>query len=381
MATETNLSPLHLKVFPESLKLCQYLEEHIVRVPGVNLRKLDDDGGHGSKKHILNLMQNGPTPSSEAIRQRILNEFCDAGPLVQLMGDPEITEILINNRQEIWFERQGQLQTWPDHFFSDFTYNNFIQRIYSEAEVHIDLHQPAIDGFWRGFRFHAIGTPLVEEGPCLCLRRHPENAWTLEELSRRQWASPSICQKIADLVEQHQTLLIVGTTGSGKTSVLSACLQKITSNERALILEDTKEIALPNSVSLRLLTREDLRSQFLTYDLADLLRQSLRMRPDRIIMGEVRGPEAKDLLLTLSTGHRGGLATLHAKSPHEALMRLEVLIQLGAPQWHPDTVKKLILHGLQYVILTQRQQNQRQFAGAFRICSLESSGFLVDREF
>jgi pilus assembly protein CpaF len=98
-------------------------------------------------------------------------------------------------------------------------------------------------------------------------------------------------------------------------------------------------------------------------------------------MGEIRGPEAKDLLLSLSTGHKGAMATIHARNPHEALMRLEILIQLGAPMWRTETVRKLIFHGIQYIILTQRENHQRRFAGAYRISSLESSGFLLDREF
>lgn len=363
-------------------QVCQYLESHLTRAPEVDLRNLDDDRGHGSESHLISLIEKYPQPLSPLLKKRILSEFCAAGPVHPLIEDLSVTEICINGFDQIWYEIDGQLRALQDRFFSGFTYENFIQRIFSDARVHIDLCQPAVDGSWKEFRLHAVGKPLSPLGTILTLRRHPQNSWTLEKLEERGWACRKLLGKIAHLVRQKQTLLIAGPTGSGKTSVLSACLKNLATNERALILEDTQEIALPNSSSLQLLTREDLRTHLPNYTLSDLIRHSLRMRPDRLIMGEVRGPEAKDLVLLLSTGHQGGLATIHARDPHEALMRLEILIQLGAPQWKPETVRKLIFHGIQYILLTERLENgQRQFAGAYRLSSLESTGFLLDREF
>jgi pilus assembly protein CpaF len=365
----------------ELLEICQFIEDKIARAPGINFRSLDDDGGHGNSHHILKLLQNHTQSISSCDQQRILQEFCETGPLIHLIDDQTVTEILINGQREIWYEKVGKLERLPDNFFSAFTYENFVQKIFCESGVHIDLRRPAVDGNWLGFRFHAIGVPLSLNGTILTLRRHPENPWTIDELCQAEWASRDVCHRLESLVTDNESLLIAGTTGSGKTSILSACLQNIRTNERAIILEDTKEIALPNQISLRLLTRSEARSELPDYSLSDLVRQSLRMRPDRLIMGEIRGPEAKDLLLSLSTGHKGAMATIHARSPHEALMRLEILIQLGAPMWRTETVRKLIFHGLQYIILTQRENHQRRFAGAYRISSLESSGFLLDREF
>ncbi|MCB0321487.1 MAG: CpaF family protein, partial [Bdellovibrionales bacterium] len=319
---------------------------------------------------------------SPPLKKRILGEFCDSGPLLSLIENLRVTEICVNGSNQIWYEIDGQLQSWQDRFFSGFTYENFIQRVFSDARVHIDLCQPAVDGSWKEFRIHAVGKPLSPLGTVLTLRRHPQNSWTLEKLEEHGWACRNSLEKIANLVRQKQTILIAGPTGSGKTSILSACLKNLAANERRSEERRTREIALPNPISLQLLTREDLRTHLPRYTLSDLIRHSLRMRPDRLIMGEVRGPEAKDLVLLLSTGHQGGLATIHARDPHEALMRLEILIQLGAPQWRPETVRKLIFHGVQYVLLTERLENgQRQFAGAYRLSSLESTGFLLDREF
>ncbi len=369
-----NHSPLH--------DICQHIETQMTQVPGWNLRTWEDDLGRGSPDHLISLLQPLRASLTKNETERVIAEFCDAGPITHLINDPLVSEIMINAKNNIWYERGGQVYEGNDHFYSSFTFEYFIQRIFNESKVHTDIAQPAIDGTWRGFRLHVISPPLSPRGTVLTLRRHPQNPWTLKKLSEQQWADPHITNKIIQLIKERKTFLIAGNTGSGKTSLLSACLQEIFPEERALILEDTAEIAIPNDLSLRLLTREDVRLELPSFSLTDLLRQSLRMRPDRLILGEIRGAEAKDLLLLFSTGHKGGMATLHAQDPHECLLRLEILIQMGAPQWQTNTIQKLIFHGVQYVLMTQRTlQGQRQFAGAYRLTSLESCGFLLDREF
>ncbi|MCB0365503.1 MAG: CpaF family protein [Bdellovibrionaceae bacterium] len=361
--------------------LCEIVEEKIGHVPQVNLRSIEDDQGHGGSQHILEILRSHSSSLAEAELNRVIEEFCGDGPIGFLLQRENISEILINGPREIWIEEHGRLKKAEHQFHSPATYKNFVNRIFQEAGVHIDLAQPSVDGFWRGLRLHAIGPPLTSDAPCLSLRKHPSNPWSVDELQRVGWCEADTAHKLRELVQQQKTLVFAGSTGSGKTSILSACLREIPGHCRALILEDTPEISIPNSISLRLLTRQDLRSEYPVYDLSDLIRQSLRMRPDRIILGEVRGPEAKDLVLALSTGHKGGMATLHADSAIEALLRLEILIQLGAPQWQVETIRRLIFHGIDYVILTGRNAEKRQFAGAFRLASLESCGFLLDREF
>jgi pilus assembly protein CpaF len=314
-------------------------------------------------------------------QQRVLEEFCGLGPLADLITRSDVTEIILNGPEAVWYESNGRLVPHDDGFYSETTYRNFLQRVFVESGVFIDQAKPAVDGSWRGFRLHVIGEPLAPLFPHLTLRRIPTNPWTLDRLVEHQWCDPQAALALKDLVSSQQSMLIIGPTGSGKTSVLNACLQGVGPDSRTLLLEDTPELTVPNSVSTRLVTRDDSRSQYPRYDLCDLLRQSLRMRPDRLIMGEIRGAEAKDLLLTLSTGHRGGMATLHADSAAEALLRLEILIQMGAPQWQLETIRRLIFFGIQYVILATKNEGRRRFAGAFRLVSLESCGFLLERTF
>ena len=365
----------------ELIAICSHLQEKVRQVPQLNLRSIDDDQGHGGREHIQSLIAEHSQHLAPKQQLRLLDEFCSTGPLTPLLDLSNVTEIIINGPNDIWYEKEGKILLWEDHFLSLSTYRGFIQRLFQETGTHIDFAQPTTDGQWRGFRFHAIGEPLTSGETKVTLRKHPENPWTLSQLNEHGWCLPSEAKALRKLIEEKSSMLIIGPTGSGKTSILSACLQNLPSNERVLILEDTPEISVPNSLSLRLLTREDERSALPSFKLSDLIRNALRMRPDRLVMGEIRGPEAKDLLLTLSTGHQGGLATLHAQSPQEALMRLEVLIQLGAPQWSLETVRRLIFHGLQYVIVTTKNEERRQFAGAFRLVSLESCGFLLEREF
>ena len=182
------------------------------------------------------------------------------------------------------------------------------------------------------------------------------------------------------LVEQKRNFLVVGTTGTGKTSILNACLKSLGSNERTVIIEDSRELTLSNSASLRLLTRDDPQKILPPIDQGDLVRHALRLRPDRLVIGEIRGPEAKDLLMALSTGHSGSFSTLHAATAAQALIRLEMLIQLGAPHWNLQAIRRLIFMSLQAIAVVGRGQNgARQLQGIFILSSLEETGFLLER--
>ena len=175
--------------------------------------------------------------------------------------------------------------------------------------------------------------------------------------------------------------MIVGPTSSGKTSVLNACLQELSNYERVISIEDTDEIVLPNALSLKLLTQNDPETLKSLIDQQDLVKQSLRLRPDRIVMGEVRGKEAKDLIMALTTGHQGCIGTLHAKDHKQALWKLETLAQMGAPEWQTSTVQRLIFSGLQALVVLDKTEGVRRLKGLYKITGLESSGFLFDTLF
>lgn len=235
---------------------------------------------------------------------------------------------------------------------------------------------------YKNFRVHIAIAPITPQGACVSFRRHPDSPWTFQALEKKDWASLSDLQRLKDLVINQHNLLIVGPTGSGKTSILNACLQEIPNNERVVCIEDTNEIKLPNIFSTKLLTRKSEEDLYRDFSQQDLLYEALRMRPQRLVMGEIRGPEAKDYLMALSTGHSGCLCTLHADNAKQALWRLEMLVQMGAPQWSLETVRRLIHLSVHRIVLLENQNTtgQRSLEGIYKISSLEDFGFLIEKE-
>jgi pilus assembly protein CpaF len=311
-------------------------------------------------------------------RDRVASEFFGSGPLEPFLEDDFVTEILVNRHDQIWIERLGQIERLEDVFISKLSYKNFLQRLQAEARAQTNLDRPFIDGYWRQFRLHLIAPPLTTDEPHLSLRRHPKSPWTLHKLERAQWAPPEALDQIRRLVKERNSFLIIGGTNSGKTSVLNACLQEVQESERVVCIEDTNEITLPNTISTKLLSRVDLNGTLRNVDLSELLRQSLRMRPDRIVIGEVRGDEARDLLMALSTGHRGGMGSLHAENPKQALLRLEMLVQMGAPQWSLRAIRHLIFFGVQYILNLTKTPDGRRLEGLYKISSIEDNGFCFE---
>jgi pilus assembly protein CpaF len=315
-------------------------------------------------------------------KARLQNEFEGMGPLAVLMEDESVTEIIVNSLDQIWIERNGQLSQHPDRFASELTYQNFIERVCQESKVQVSMERPFCDGRFRNFRLHLVSSELTRSNFILTLRRQSRNPWNLERMFDQRWASREGLQILRNWIQMKKSFLVVGETGSGKTSALNACLQELEPNERVVILEDTAEIVIPNDVSTRLLTRQDSHGLLPTVDLTDLLRQSLRMRPDRLVVGEVRSAEAKDLLLALSTGHSGSMGTLHASSAAQAILRLEMLVQLGAPHWSLMTIRRLLGLSLNGIIVVGRNaKGERKLHSIHQLSAVEETGILLDPVF
>jgi pilus assembly protein CpaF len=323
---------------------------------------------------ILDQIKNEPS----SLQGRLQGEYLGLGPLQSLVDNPEVTEILVNGPHSIWYEWEGGWYGHTDVFLSDLTFRNFYHRLCAEANIQTNLDVPQADGRWRSFRICAVQHPLVQNSFQLSLRRHREAIWSFQTLQDLGWADPFQFQILHDLLRQRQNILLIGPTGSGKTAVLNACLAEISKDERVVILEDTDELRCANPLSTKLLSRWDSQKILSEVTLSDLVRLSLRLRPDRLVMGEVRGPEAKDLLMALSTGHRGSLATLHAETAQQALLRLEMLIQLGAPQWSLQAVRQLIHLSLDVIVVLKMEGRRRRLHGMWRLSSLETFGFTLE---
>lgn len=311
-------------------------------------------------------------------KDRLKYEFFGLGPLEEVIETPELQEIIVNGPKEIWVERKGRLERHPDGFLSAVTFKGFIDRLCSEAQVKIDLSQPFADGRWRNYRLHLACAPLTDSAFHVSLRRIPHNPWSISALRDVGWASDSALRTLQELLQTRKNILFLGPTGSGKTSVLSACLRELPENERVLIIEDTDELPRPNSASTKLLSRPSCSASLGEITLAELVRQSLRMRPSRLVMGEVRGAEAKDLLLALATGHTGSLGTLHASNARQALLRLEMLVQLGAPQWNVLAIRQLIQLSVDALVVCENHAGVRKLEGIYKVAALESFGFLLE---
>jgi len=362
--------------------LLMEVQTSLQNVPAQNLGIEIFAGKPSRTEAMQNLLSEKLQHLSVAERARVQNEFEGFGPLAALIVDPSISEILVNGPQEIWAERGGQLFRVNDQFASDLTYQNFLDRLNLLTGLQISVEKPVAQGDYQNFRIHWISRFLTKTHDALSFRRHPENPWTFDRLAAEGWSSTEGLSAFYKLIDDRKSFLVIGETSSGKTSVLNACLQHLPENERVVILEDTKELCVPNSASLRMLTRPVLSDVVAEITLTDLVKNSLRLRPDRIVVGEVRGSEAKDLLLALSTGHAGSFGTLHASHPHQALLRLEMLIQMGAPQWQADIVRKLIGQSLHFIVTVGRnRKGERKLKSIHRLTSVEETGILLETIF
>lgn len=300
--------------------------------------------------------------------------------LTSLLEDSSWTELLVNAPDEIWLERNGRLEKTEHRFEDDLDYRNVLEWLGQETGCFVTMDRPATDSAWRGCRLHWVHESLTNRHPLLSLRRHPDNPWTLEKLEETGWCTSHEADQLRRVIDQHNNFLVVGSTGSGKTSVLNALLKMMPPNERIGIIEDSDELRLPNPASFKLLTRHDPQKLLADIDQGELLKRCLRLRPDRLVLGEIRSIEAKDFLMALSTGHAGSFGSLHASDPRQALIRLEMLIQMGAPQWTRESLRQLLRLSLQNLIVTEKDAGGvRRFKGLYEIASLEETGFLLEK--
>ena len=313
--------------------------------------------------------------------ERIMNEFFYLGPLEPLIKNPAITEILINGKDHIFYEQGGKLCSHPDVFLSSLTFNNYVHRVCEESKVIPSLTQPFGDGNWRGWRLHIVRSPIVENSFHLSFRKHPKEPWTFTLLEENRWAPTHAIDILKNIIQKKHNILIAGPTSAGKTSVLNACLSQLPKNERVVTIEDSSELHLPNIFSTKLLTRVESTHSLNSIEQTELVKQSLRMRPDRIIMGETRGAEAKDLLMILTAGHKGSMGTIHANNHKQALRRLEMLVQMSGVNWNSNTVQQMIALSIDNIIILDRMDGERKLVGIYRLSGLESTGYLFDTLF
>jgi len=291
----------------------------------------------------------------EALCNEVQDEVLGLGPIEPLMHDPTVTDILVNSYRQIYVERYGKLHLTPMRFKDDAHLKKIIDRIVSAVGRRIDESSPMVDArLPDGSRVNAIVPPLAIDGPSLSIRRFAADPLELDDLITLKTLTPEIGEIIQGIVRARLNVVISGGTGTGKTTLLNVFSRFIPENERIITIEDSAELQMKQEHVVRLETKPPNIEGKGEVTQRDLVRNSLRMRPDRIIVGEVRGGEVLDMLQAMNTGHDGSLTTVHANSPRDALLRLETLVAMSGLTIPHDAVRQYIASAIDVVVHLHR---------------------------
>jgi len=301
--------------------------------------------------------QNAPLNLAE--RKRMLTEIQDEviglGPLEPYVKDPTINDILVNGYKQIYVERGGKLELTPARFRDDDHLRKIIDRIVSLVGRRIDESQPLCDArLLDGSRVNAVIPPLAIDGPSLSIRKFSKDPLEVQDLINFKAMTPQMADLLDGIVQARLNVLISGGTGSGKTTLLNCLSRFIPEDERIVTIEDAAELQLKQDHVVRLETRPANIEGKGEIDQRELVKNCLRMRPDRIIIGEVRASEALDMLQAMNTGHDGSLTTVHANSPRDAMMRLETMVSMAGLNLSPLSMKRYISSAIDVVIQATR---------------------------
>src|SRR5579862_6607972 len=265
----------------------------------------------------------------ERLSQEVLDEVFGLGPLEPLLADPTVSDILVNTYKRVYVERRGMLEATSVQFRDDGHLMSIIDRIVSAIGRRVDESSPMVDArLADGSRVNAIIPPLAVDGPCLSIRRFGHDRLNADGLVGNNTLTSGMLELLAGCVKARLNVLVSGGTGSGKTTLLNALSSYISDRERIVTIEDAAELQLHQEHVVRLETRPPNIEGQGGIRQRQLVINALRMRPDRIIIGEVRGEEALDMMQAMNTGHDGSLTTIHANSPRDALSRLETMVAM-----------------------------------------------------
>jgi pilus assembly protein CpaF len=285
----------------------------------------------------------------------IQHEMLGFGPLEPLLGDPSISDILVNTYDKVYVERRGRLELTDVSFHDNAHLMKIIEKIVSRVGRRVDESSPMVDArLPDGSRVNAIIPPLAVDGPLVSIRRFGATPLTVQNLLDYKSVTPPMIKVLESLGLAKVNILISGGTGSGKTTMLNLISGFIPGNERIVTIEDAAELQLRQPHVVRLETRPPNIEGKGEVTQRALVRNSLRMRPDRIILGEVRGPEALDMLQAMNTGHEGSLATIHANTPRDALARLENMVGMAGVNLTPRAIRQQIASAITVILQASR---------------------------
>src|ERR1700754_2726021 len=326
-------------------------------------------------------------PLSVAERERLVNdvqhELFGLGPLEPLLKDPTISDILVNSHDTIYVERRGKIEATNVRFKDDEHLMRVIERIVSSVGRRIDESSPMVDARLQdGSRVNAIIPPLSIDGPVLSIRRFGSSPLKMNALIDNKALTKDIADMLQMVVNARLNVLISGGTGAGKTTLLNALSAYIPENERIVTIEDSAELQLQQPHVVRLETRPPNIEGRGEVTQRDLVKNALRMRPDRIVIGEVRGGEAIDMLQAMNTGHDGSLTTVHANTPRDALARLETMIQMTGMRLSDRAMRQQIASAINLVIQASRlSDGTRRITSISEITGMEGETITMQEVF
>jgi len=304
----------------------------------LDLEKLGKTSGDSARDEVLLIIRSAvnseAVPLSFAERERlsreILDEIFGLGPLEPLLKDPTVSDILVNRFDRVYVERAGKLELTPLSFKDNVHLMQIIERIVSRVGRRVDESSPMVDArLADGSRVNAIIPPLAIDGPCLSIRRFGRDPITARQMITNQTLTEAMLELLSAMVKGRLNILVSGGTGAGKTTLLNVLSGYIPNSDRIVTIEDAAELQLKQEHVVRLETRPPNVEGKGSVRQRELVINSLRMRPDRIVVGEVRGEEAFDMLQAMNTGHEGSLTTVHANSPRDAMARIENMVSMA----------------------------------------------------
>jgi pilus assembly protein CpaF len=332
---------------------------------------------------IAQLIDEQAMPLSQRDREQlvdeILHEVHGLGPIEPLMRDPEVSDILVNTSKQVYIERQGKLEPTNVIFRDNGHLLQIIDRIVSRVGRRIDESSPMVDArLPDGSRVNAIIPPLALDGPIMSIRRFGRSPLMIEDLVRNNSVSGEMVSLLRAMVRARLNVLVSGGTGSGKTTLLNCLSAFVPDNERIVTIEDSAELQLQQPHVVRLETRPMNVEGRGEITQRDLLRNSLRMRPDRIIVGEVRGAESLDMLQAMNTGHDGSISTVHANSARDSLNRLEMMMQMAGFELPIRAMRQQIALALDVIVHTARMNDgSRKITSITEVVGMEGDTVML----
>jgi len=294
----------------------------------------------------------------ERLVQEVLDEVFGLGPLEPLLADTTVADILVNTYKQVYIERKGMLERTTVQFRDDVHLMTIIDRIVSGVGRRVDETSPMVDArLADGSRVNAIIPPLAIDGPCLSIRRFGHSRLVGDDLINNRSMTPTMLELLQGCVKARLNILISGGTGAGKTTFLNVLSSYISNRERVVTIEDAAELLLNQDHVVRLETRPPNIEGKGAIQQRQLVINALRMRPDRIIVGEVRGEEALDMLQAMNTGHDGSLTTIHANSPRDALSRLETMVAMSNLNLPENAIRRQIASAIDVVVQVSRMSD------------------------